>query len=521
MDMDKMDRIKVDDLQLRPEVFALRLQRRAKLRDAINAGMPDIDKAVSDYKLNEYYDRALEPDRLRPGSRSVQPPGRVARDPRPLRPQHLRPELPAGPAAGRGRHAGRRGHLAQGRQLRQPLVGPPRRPHQADARPVRPDARPGALRPDRPTSTSGACSKETLVVAVGEFGRSPQKGVSTSGNGNGADGRDHWPYCYTAVIAGAGIKRGHVHGKSDKTGSAPLDDPVHPGELLATIYHAFGIDPATIVYNHLNQPRELVKAEAVDPAVRLSWGSGPCPPCRHPWSPSTARLTTHRRPGLDRFARRSCARLPRALPGWRTRASATSDSVVGHALSAGSSRGRPSALDPLHGLLTKTAVQGTGEVEPERDIANGPRCRCRPRAARRAGVRVTRAANRWRWQDPRCAAARRPRKRPRPSTARNRRSGEIYTTGFDHQGELGGSHGEVADQRPRHPPGSQDHLVVAETVAVPRSERVATVRGADWAWHELGACSRCVSCRLLSSSTTRCNRSGAGSGSPIKITDRR
>ena len=104
---------------------------------------------------------------------------------------------------------------------------------------------------------------ETLVVAVGEFGRSPQKGVSTSGNGNSADGRDHWPYCYTAAIAGAGIKRGYVHGKSDRTGSAPVEDPVHPGELLATIYHAFGIDPETIVYNHLNQPRELVKAKAV------------------------------------------------------------------------------------------------------------------------------------------------------------------------------------------------------------------------------------------------------------------
>jgi hypothetical protein len=59
MDMAKMDRIKVDDLQLRPEVFALRLQRRAKLREALNAGMKSIDLAVSDYKLNEYYDRAL------------------------------------------------------------------------------------------------------------------------------------------------------------------------------------------------------------------------------------------------------------------------------------------------------------------------------------------------------------------------------------------------------------------------------------------------------------------------------
>jgi uncharacterized protein (DUF1501 family) len=108
--------------------------------------------------------------------------------------------------------------------------------------------------------------KETLVVAVGEFGRSPQKGVSTSGNGNSADGRDHWPYCYTAVVGGAGIRAGHVHGESDKTGSSPKADPVHPGELLATIYHAFGIDPRAIAYNHLNQPRELVP---YDPVTKL------------------------------------------------------------------------------------------------------------------------------------------------------------------------------------------------------------------------------------------------------------
>jgi uncharacterized protein (DUF1501 family) len=105
--------------------------------------------------------------------------------------------------------------------------------------------------------------EETLVVAIGEFGRSPQKGVSTSGNGNSADGRDHWPYCYSALVAGAGTKRGYVHGKSDKTGSSPAEDPVHPMELLATIYHACGIDPETIVFNHLNQPRELVKAKAI------------------------------------------------------------------------------------------------------------------------------------------------------------------------------------------------------------------------------------------------------------------
>ena len=104
---------------------------------------------------------------------------------------------------------------------------------------------------------------ETLVVAVGEFGRSPQRGVSTSGNGNSDDGRDHWPYCYTAVIAGAGIKRGFVYGKSRQDRLGPAREPGPPDELLATIYHAVGIDPDTIVYNHLNQPRELVKAEPV------------------------------------------------------------------------------------------------------------------------------------------------------------------------------------------------------------------------------------------------------------------
>src|SRR4029077_2243742 len=59
LDMNKMDKIKVDDLQLRPEVFSMRLERRAKLRQAIDAGMPEIEKAVSDYNLNQYYDRAL------------------------------------------------------------------------------------------------------------------------------------------------------------------------------------------------------------------------------------------------------------------------------------------------------------------------------------------------------------------------------------------------------------------------------------------------------------------------------
>ena len=59
MDMEKMSRIRVDDLQLRADVFAKRLERRARLRTLIDESMPEIDKAVADYKLDEYYERAL------------------------------------------------------------------------------------------------------------------------------------------------------------------------------------------------------------------------------------------------------------------------------------------------------------------------------------------------------------------------------------------------------------------------------------------------------------------------------
>jgi uncharacterized protein (DUF1501 family) len=262
MDMAKLDRIKIDDLQLRPEVFAMRLQRRAKLREALNAGMPEIDKAVADFKLTEYYDRALS---LIVSGRAREA-FQLTEEPAPIR------ELYGRNTFGQSCLLARR-LIEAGTKVVEviwPKVANSDNhswDHHVDLTSRMRD-RSG---PMLDQGLSGLLTdldqrgllESTLVVAVGEFGRSPQKGVSTSGNGNSADGRDHWPYCYTAVLAGAGIRRGHIHGQSDKTGSAPLSDPVHPGELLASIYHAFGIDPATIVYNHLNQPRELVKAEAL------------------------------------------------------------------------------------------------------------------------------------------------------------------------------------------------------------------------------------------------------------------
>ncbi|HWB00018.1 MAG TPA: DUF1501 domain-containing protein [Pirellulales bacterium] len=262
LDMAKMDRIKIDDLKLRPEVFATRLERRARLRELIDSGMPEVDKAVSDFKLDSYYERAL--DLVLSGN------AREAFN------------LEAESAATRAMYG--RNTFGQSCLLARRLVEAGTRvvevvwPKVANSDNHSWDHHVGLTKRMKDQSgplLDGGLSalitdmddrgllKDTLVVAIGEFGRSPQRGVSTSGNNNSSDGRDHWPYCYTAVVAGAGTKRGYVHGKSDKTASAPLEGRVHPGELLATIYHSFGIDPHTIAYNHLNQPRELVQNEPV------------------------------------------------------------------------------------------------------------------------------------------------------------------------------------------------------------------------------------------------------------------
>jgi hypothetical protein len=80
---------------------------------------------------------------------------------------------------------------------------------------------------------------ETLVVVVGEFGRTPK---ITS---NPHPGRDHWPACYSALLAGAGVKSGLVYGASDRTGAYVKDAPVSPENFAATLLHALGVSPAS------------------------------------------------------------------------------------------------------------------------------------------------------------------------------------------------------------------------------------------------------------------------------------
>ena len=263
MKMSKMDGINVEDLQLRPEVFSTRLRRRANLRQTIESQMPAIEKAVEKYNLDNYYEQAL--------NLIVSGKAREAFD--------------LGMESDDLRDRYGRNTFGQSCLLARRLVEAGTRvvevvwpkvansdnhswDHHKDlSKRMKTQSGPmldGGLATLFEDLDERGMLDETLVVAIGEFGRAPEKGVSTSGNGNSADGRDHWPYCYTSVIGGAGIKRGYVHGKSDKTGSAPIELPVHPREILATIYHSVGIDPETVVLNHLKQPRELVKAQAVE-----------------------------------------------------------------------------------------------------------------------------------------------------------------------------------------------------------------------------------------------------------------
>lgn len=261
---DPNQKISTADLSLRNEVSQARMERRASMLHKVDDAMPDIEKAVSEYALDTYDTKALE---LILSGRA-----RKAFD------------LDQEPAAVRdryGRHTFGQSLLMARRlieagsrvvQVNWPAVanGNPLvdafDTHAANFEPLRNlhcpklDSGVPALLADM---DARGLLKDTIVLVIGEFGRSPKLGVSTSGNTNSAKGRDHWPYCYTGLMAGGGIGRGAVYGKSDATGSSPAENPVHPIELLATVYHALGIDPATMVNNHLGQPRELVQAKPV------------------------------------------------------------------------------------------------------------------------------------------------------------------------------------------------------------------------------------------------------------------
>lgn len=96
----------------------------------------------------------------------------------------------------------------------------------------------------------------TLVIWMGDFGRTPIINKDT--------GRDHWPNCFTMVLAGGGIKGGQVVGSSDKTGAYPATRPVTPADIHATVFAALGYDPHGITYHAVDgRPMKLSDGEVV------------------------------------------------------------------------------------------------------------------------------------------------------------------------------------------------------------------------------------------------------------------
>lgn len=96
---------------------------------------------------------------------------------------------------------------------------------------------------------------ETLVVWMGEFGRSPK--INPSG------GRDHWGHVFSAALAGGGVRGGTVYGTSDKQGAFPLDGRVEPQDLTATVYHCLGFSPDTEIHDRLGRPLAISKGSPI------------------------------------------------------------------------------------------------------------------------------------------------------------------------------------------------------------------------------------------------------------------
>jgi hypothetical protein len=84
--------------------------------------------------------------------------------------------------------------------------------------------------------------ESTLVVAVGEFGRTPKMGQFTQSSNTQRTGRDHWPHAFTALLAGGGVRGGQVYGSTNRDGGYVSDKPVTPADLTATVLHHLGID---------------------------------------------------------------------------------------------------------------------------------------------------------------------------------------------------------------------------------------------------------------------------------------
>ena len=109
---------------------------------------------------------------------------------------------------------------------------------------------------------SSGLLEETMVVMLGEFGRTPRVGIE---RGQTLPGRNHWGPCFFGLFAGGGVQPGQVIGRSDPIGSYPATNPYAPDDVGATIYHALGIDPDAEVRDRQGRPVRLNVGEVIGP----------------------------------------------------------------------------------------------------------------------------------------------------------------------------------------------------------------------------------------------------------------
>jgi hypothetical protein len=94
----------------------------------------------------------------------------------------------------------------------------------------------------------------TLVLVLGEFGRTPRIGQVVMNDATDRAGRDHWPHAYTVLTAGGGVRGGRVHGASDARGAHVVDGPVSPPDLQATVLHALGLPAGAVIHDRQGRP---------------------------------------------------------------------------------------------------------------------------------------------------------------------------------------------------------------------------------------------------------------------------
>ena len=252
---------RLSQLSLPSDVSMKRLGDRRRLQQLINQQARDLDKSAAAQGVNAYYQRAL----AMLNSQSVREAFDLTKEPEPLREAYGRTTYGQGCLLSRrliesgvkfvtnyfARSIGGRSKTAGGwdthgfDDTRMFEILP------AYHLPITDHTLPVLLH----DLEERGLLDETLVLWMGEFGRTPKINKNIS--------RDHWPKCYTVLMAGGGVKGGAVYGRSDRHGAFPDRDPVTTGDLAATVYHLLGIDPATEIHDNLNRPLPIANGRPV------------------------------------------------------------------------------------------------------------------------------------------------------------------------------------------------------------------------------------------------------------------